>query len=46
MTLTVISIILLSAFGSSESLMGSFLNLIILVAVFLALATEFGFITP
>lgn len=45
MTLTVISIIALSIYGSSESFLGSIFNLVILIAVFMALATEFGFIT-
>jgi hypothetical protein len=45
-TLTVISVIILAVYGSSESFFGSLFSLIILTAVFLALATEFGFITP
>ena len=45
MTLTVISIVALAIYGSSESFLGGIFSLVILIAVSMALATEFGFIT-
>jgi hypothetical protein len=46
MSLTVIGIIILSVLGASESLLGSLFAIIIVGAMVLGLATEFGFISP
>lgn len=45
MTLTIIGILLLSMVGSSESFFGSIISLVLVIAVSLALATEFGIIS-
>lgn len=46
MSLTIIGAIILTIYGSSESFFGSIISLILLAGVFMAVATEFGFITP
>lgn len=45
MSLTFISILILSVLGSSESLVGSVVAIIIVGATVLGLATEFGLIS-